>query len=66
MKLGIIFKKQFHDRYGKKREFVGMEITINRVQENRINIEVIQIGTREQANYPVEVIQLIYLGGWNE
>jgi len=64
MKLGIIFKKEFQEKYGKKQEFFGIEININRVWEDEIYIEAIQIGKREQVHFPVGVIQLIYLGDW--
>jgi len=64
MKLGIIFKKKFQDEYGKKQEFFGIEITINRVWEDEIMITCIQIGTRERKTFPVKAIQLIYFGDW--
>lgn len=66
MKLGIIFKKEFQNLYGKKKEFSGDEITITKK-----GIEDIHFGTKtgEETNWqwiPVEVIQLIYLGEWNK
>nr|BDI55226.1 MAG: hypothetical protein [uncultured archaeon] len=64
MKLGIIFKKEFQWKYGKKQEFHGIEITINRAWEDKIIIEAIQIGKKEKETFPVDAIQLIYLGDW--
>ena len=68
MKIGIIFKKEFHDIYGDKQEFDGMEITIssNLISKNQIRIEVIQLGGRVQKTFPTKSIQLIYFGGWKK
>ena len=67
MKLGIIFKKQFHDKYGAKKEFYGDVITMKRVSDlfmvHNIITEENTIGVNA---FPVEAIQLIYLGEWNK
>ena len=67
MKLGIIFKPVFHYKYGHKQEFFGDRISIERVEyELIINME--KYGNNKillgQESFPVEAIQLIYLGEW--
>lgn len=64
MKLGIIFKKEFQWKYGKKQEFFGDEITIRRDCLGQLYIKTLTKGNSEISNYHVQVIQLIYLGEW--
>lgn len=72
MKLGIIFKKEFQEMYGNKQEFFGNEITIKRETDWKYN-EILKISKKSregtcfiEKTFPVEAIQLIYLGGWND
>ncbi len=65
MKLGIIFKKQFRERFGDKKEFFSDEITIK--QEMREGVFTLTISMSCQVHHiPIGLIQLIYFGGWNE
>jgi len=71
MKVGIIFKKEFQDKYGTKKEFFGDEIII---REEVINYEhMLTISGHfekdsdmftDVRSYPTNSIQLLYLGGW--
>jgi len=65
MKLGIIFKKEFQDEFGEKREFVGDEITIKQNPYELI-ITAKNEGEIEKRRIPVNFIQLIYLGRWKD
>lgn len=73
MKLGIIFKKEFQEGYGKKQEFFGDKITIKHDLEgtNRIIIKTEEYPTKYRKHsieriehIHIGVIQLIYLGDW--
>ena len=74
MKLGIIFKKEFQEIYGNKREFISNDITIKTETEydtsshwgNYIYIHWSVGDTAATESFPAKVIQLIYLGGWND
>lgn len=60
MKIGLIFKKEFQDKYGKKKEFFGNDIFIHS--------EGGWFSIRSGDSFdqiPTGVIQLIYLGEWN-
>ena len=63
MKLGIIFKKEFHNKYGAKIEIFGDEITIKR----EFDWLKIRAGENDKRHleYLIQAIQLIYLGEWN-
>ena len=66
MKIGLIFKKEFQQLYGKKKEFFGDKITITKTGIENIHFEA---KNGEEVNWqwiPIKAIQLIYLGGWNE
>ncbi len=75
MKLGIIFKKEFQELYGQKKEFVGDVITIKNESHydtsshwgNYIYIRwrFTDCGTQQEC-FPAKAIQLIYLGGWKD
>ena len=71
MKIGLIFKKEFHDRYGAKIEIRSDEITIKRDTTWKFN-EVLTIKRKDknsegfiEEQFLIETIQLIYLGEWN-
>lgn len=69
MKLGIIFKKEFQDVYGEKKEFFGDEITIKEEwngYEEIINIRALDLPKIKQKTFPNKSIQLLYLGDWNK
>ena len=76
MKIGLVFKKQFQDEYGAKVEIRADEMTIRRTQaESNFGeaCEVFEIIRKSNQTitgfitdqFPVDTIQLIYLGEWN-
>ena len=67
MKLGIIFKKEFREEFGDKREFFGDEITIlkNHIDGNLV-ITSITGKYMDKRIIPINFIQLIYFGGWKD
>lgn len=62
MKLGLIFKKEFHDKYGEKQVFYGDEITIR----HEFDWLVIELKDEGFSSFLAKAIQLIYLGEWNK
>ena len=68
MKIGLIFKKEFHEVYGQKQEFHGFLVSITRNNDDiLIYTEKKDDETYNKFNstsFPVNAIQLIYLGEW--
>ena len=65
MKLGIIFKKEFREEFGDKREFFGEEINIKQNPYELI-ITAKKDEEIEKRRIPINFVQLIYLGGWKD
>ena len=63
MKIGIIFKKAWHDKYGKKQEFVGDFINLTR-KLDWLHIKYGDYRATTEQTFRLDAIQLIYFGDW--
>ncbi len=65
MKIGMVIKKEFQSKYGKKKEIHAEEITIRR-SGHYLTFRYAYMGSYQEDRIPTEAIQLLYIGGWND